>query len=124
MASPFDPSRQEFSFFPEQPARPEDGCRVTSLVSDHQALIIVGGEIDLHTVQRLRDALHEATAVCAHVLVDLDNVTFIGAAGLDALVGANAGCQSSGCRLRVVTTNPFSLRLMSLTGLGHLTMSA
>ena len=124
MASPSDQFRPESSLVPHQPGHPEDGCRVSFLLSDHQALLVVGGEIDVHTVQPLREALHEATALCAHVLVDLDNVTFIGATGLDALAVANASCQSSGCRLRVVTTNPFSLRLLSLTGLRHLTLSS
>ena len=123
MASPFDQSRPDLSIFPRHHGLPEDECRVTVLRSDQQVLLIVGGEIDLHTVQPLLDGLNEATTLASHVLVDLDNVTFIGAVGIDALAAASARCHSSGCRLRVVTTNPFPLRLLSLTGLRHLTTS-
>jgi anti-anti-sigma factor len=112
------------SSIPLQRGTPENGCRVTLLQSDEQAFLIVSGDIDLDTVETLSRALRSATMACVHVLVDLDNVTFIGASGLDALVVANRGCQSTGCRLQVVTTNPFTLKLLALTGLGHLTLPA
>jgi anti-anti-sigma factor len=124
MTSPPNPGIPDSSRIPQQRGKPEDGCRVTLLYSDSQALLVVSGDIDLDTVQTLRDALCMATSECSHVLVDLDNVTFIGAAGLDALVAAKRACQPTRCRLQVVTTNPFTLKLLTLTGLRHLTPSA
>ena len=124
MTSRPDQARSISSAIPQQRGKPEDACRVTLLFSDRQALLVVSGDIDLDTVQTLRDALRSATMSSVHVLVDLDNVTFIGASGLDALVAANRGCQSGGCRLQVVTTNPFTLKLLALTGLTHLTLPA
>jgi anti-anti-sigma factor len=87
-------------------------------------LLIVGGEIDVHTVRTLRVALREATILCVRVVVDLDSVTFIGAAGLSALVAADQACRLAGGRVRVCTTNQFTRRLLTLTGLSHLTLSA
>jgi anti-anti-sigma factor len=104
--------------------RPENSCRVTLLRSDHESLLIVSGEIDIETVPTLRHALREATMRSVHVHVDLDNVTFIGAAGLNALLVANRGCQSAGCRLQVHTTDEFVHKLLALTGLRFLTLSA
>jgi anti-anti-sigma factor len=124
MTSPSDPSRPDSAKIPQQRRWPENVCRVTLLRDDDQALLIVGGEIDIHTVQTLRDALREATILRVRVLVDLDNVTFIGAAGFDALVAANRVCQSAGGRLQVVTTNRFTLRLLSLAELSHLAAGA
>jgi anti-anti-sigma factor len=99
-------------------------CQVSLLHGDQQALLIVSGEIDLDTVQTLRDALHLASLASASVLVDLDNVTYIGAAGLDALVAADHERRSAGCRLQVHTTNSFILKLLTVTGLGHFTPPA
>ena len=97
---------------------------VSLICADRQALLIVGGEIDLHTVQTLREGLREATTLCFQVLVDLDNVTFIGAAGLNALVAADNRGKSAESRLQVLTTNPFTLKMMTVTGLRHLVLSA
>lgn len=124
MTSPSNPDLPDSARIPQQRGKPEDGCRVSLLYSDSHALLVVSGDIDLETVRTLRDALRMATSACSHVLVDLDNVTFIGAAGLDALVAANRACQPRRCRLKVVTTNPFTLKLLTLTGLRHLTPSA
>ena len=124
MASRFDPHQPGSSPVPQQRGVPESGCRVTLVHSDEQGFLIVSGEIDIQTVETLRDALSEATSLCAHVLVNLDNVTFIGAAGLGALVGADQASRLAGGRVQVRTTNPFTLRLLTLTGLRHLTLSA
>ena len=124
MTSLSNPARPDSSAIPPQRGWPEGGCRVTLLQDDDQASLIVGGEIDIHTVQTLRDALREATILCVRVLVDLNSVTFIGAAGLGALVGADQACRLAGGRVQVRTTNPFTLRLLTLTGLRHLTTPA
>jgi anti-anti-sigma factor len=124
MTSPSDRSRPGSSNIPQQRRWPENVCRVTLLRDDDQALLIVGGEIDIHTVQTLRDALRQATLLRGRILVDLDNVTFIGAAGFDALAATNRVCQSAAGRLQVVTTNRFTLRFLSLVELKHLAAEA
>jgi anti-sigma B factor antagonist len=115
-----DPSRPDPSPTDQPASRLEGLCHVTLLRCNGQALLVVGGEIDLGTVQTLRNALREATAQSRLVVVELSNVSFIGAAGLDALVGAHQTCQLAGGRLRVRTTNRFISRLLSVAGLTHL----
>jgi anti-anti-sigma factor len=119
MASPFNPSRPDSST-DQHASRLEGACRLTLLRCNGESLLIVGGEIDLATVQTLQDALREATALSRLVVVELSNVTFMAAAGLDALVAAHQACQQAGGRVRVHTTNRLTLRLLTVAGLRHL----
>ena len=97
---------------------------MTLLHCNGHTLLIVGGEIDLDTVHTLRAAIREATTQSRLVIVELSNVTFIGAAGLGALVGAHQTCRRVGIRMRLRTTNRQQLRLLSIAGLTHLAAGA
>lgn len=83
---------------------------------DH-AIAIVAGEIDISTVTRLRERLFELAARSRHLVIDLDQVTFIDSAGLSALVGTANRAAAHGTSLHVVCARPKTLKLFRLTGL-------
>jgi anti-sigma B factor antagonist len=81
------------------------------------AIAAVAGEIDIFTAARLRERLFELAASSRHVVIDLDQVSFIDSAGLSALVGAANRAAAHGGSLHVVCACPKILKLFRLTGL-------
>jgi anti-sigma B factor antagonist len=81
------------------------------------AIAQVAGEIDIFTVARLRERLFDLVASSRHVVIDLDQVSFIDSAGLSALVGAANHAAAQGGGVRVVCARPKILKLFRLTGL-------
>lgn len=80
-------------------------------------LVTIAGEIDLGTAPRLRGALAELADRGGRVVVDLERVQFIDAAGLGILVRAATVTAARGGSLRVVTAQPRTRRLFSISGL-------
>jgi anti-sigma B factor antagonist len=56
------------------------------LVPGDPPVLRIGGEIDIATEDQLRSALEEATSGNARLVVDMADVTFIGASGLRVIV--------------------------------------
>ena len=83
---------------------------------DH-AIATVAGEIDISTVVQLRERLSELAASHRHLVIDLNQVTFIDAAGLSALIAAANRAAAHGTSLHVVCAHPKVLELFRLTGL-------
>jgi anti-sigma B factor antagonist len=84
-----------------------------------RAIVFVTGEIDLSVAARFRDALRVAQNESSDVIVDLTEVTFMDARGIDALVGAyKAAKNPSG--LRVVAARPSVRRVFEITGTAEL----
>jgi anti-sigma B factor antagonist len=81
------------------------------------AIITVAGEIDIFTVTRLRDQLYTLASDGRPLIADLDQVTFLGAAGLGALAGAARRAATRGASLHVVCARPQTRQLLQLTGL-------
>ena len=65
-------------------------------------LVTVAGEIDIVTAPHLRDRLAAAAASGRRLVVDLDQVSFLGSAGLDVLAGAARQARARGGDLGVV----------------------
>ncbi len=82
-------------------------------------IVAVAGEIDIATVAQLREHLYVLAASGRQVVADLDQVGFIDAAGLGALVGAARRAAEHGARLQVVCARPQIRRLFELTGLDN-----
>ena len=80
-------------------------------------VVAVAGEVDIATVARLRDRLSVLVAVGRSLVVDLDQVSFIDAAGLGALAGASGRAAAHGAGLHVVCARPQTVRLFRMTGL-------
>jgi anti-sigma B factor antagonist len=81
------------------------------------AVITVTGEVDIATVAGLRDRLFTLADTSRSVIVDLDQVSFIDAAGLGALVGAAHRADIHGASLQVVCDRPQTWELFRLAGL-------
>ncbi len=77
----------------------------------------VAGEIDISTVTLLRERLFELASSSHHLVIDLDQVTFIDATGLNTLVAAANRTEAHGGSLHVVCTRPKILNLFRLAGL-------
>jgi anti-sigma B factor antagonist len=81
-------------------------------------VIRVGGELDLFECPRLESALREAEAShVTRILLDLEELTFIDAAGLSALVSACHRSVSDGNRLRVTRGRGNVAGMLHLTAL-------
>ena len=86
----------------------------------------VVGEVDLLTAPVLQEALDSARrrlrASSAHpeLLVDLREVSFLGAAGLSVLAVVQLRCVTDGTTMRVVGDQPAVRRPMELAGLRQL----
>lgn len=88
-------------------------------------VVTVAGEIDIHTVDRLRSAVAEGLGRVADgqdggppLVIDLTDVTFLGSRGLTALVEASKAAERRREPLRVVVdhTRPV-IRPIELSGL-------
>jgi anti-sigma B factor antagonist len=85
---------------------------------DGRQVVRVGGEIDMLTAPRLRDALTPVVAVPgADVVLDLDAVTFLGSNGLGVLVELSQQADAVGTKFRLVCANRTVSRPLTLTGL-------
>jgi anti-sigma B factor antagonist len=82
-------------------------------------IITAAGEIDVFTVARLREQLFTLAGHGRPLIADLDQVTFLGAAGLGALAGAARRAAASGASLYVVCARPQTRHLLQLTGLNR-----
>jgi len=76
------------------------------------------GEIDLATAPLLRDALHAALQdELRLVAVDLDEVAFLGAHGLDALLDGHRAATARGVGFVLAGGHRPARRVLALTGL-------
>lgn len=91
--------------------------RVEHVLSGDTASITAVGEIDLATVSKIRSALMTVLAAdVRHVVLDLDQVTYIDSSGLGTMVGAHKRIIAAGGTLTVRCSQPRVLRLFSITG--------
>lgn len=100
----------------EQPA---DGCRLLVCVRQQPGytLVTAAGKIGSGAAGQLRARLGEAVTAGRPVIADLDRVSFIDAAGLDALAAAARQARTLGASLHVVAAAGPVRRLFALTGL-------
>jgi len=77
----------------------------------------VAGEVDIATVARLRERLSALASAGLPLVADLDQVSFIDATGLGALVGVARRAAAHGAGLYVVCARPQTRRLFRVTGL-------
>jgi len=85
---------------------------------DRAHVVGVSGELDLHGVAALREALAPlVTRQRGGVIVDLDGVALVDSAALGVLVGAARKLRRQGRELVVVTDDPRVRRLLETGGL-------
>ena len=101
--------------------RSEYGPVVATRGSPLVRVVEVAGEIDLLTAPALADHLTAALTDNPPmiVVVDLQQVDFLGAAGLNVLVTADWQARQQHTVLRIVATTHPVCRVLSVTGLDH-----
>ncbi|KQY58124.1 anti-sigma B factor antagonist [Aeromicrobium sp. Root495] len=81
-------------------------------------IIEVGGEIDVYTAPRLREAVVEAVDRGAtRLVIDVEKVDFLDSTGLGVLVGALKRVRADGGSLDIVCTQERILKIFQITGL-------
>jgi anti-sigma B factor antagonist len=81
-------------------------------------VVAAGGELDLHTSERLRDTLADVLELGGRrILVDLTGTSFMDSAGLGVLVGAAKALRSTGGQMVLVADDPRVTRVIEITGL-------
>jgi anti-sigma B factor antagonist len=81
-------------------------------------VVEVGGEVDVYTAPRLREAV--VTAIESgntRLVIDVENVEFLDSTGVGVLVGALKKVRSAGGTLDIVCTQPRLLKIFDITGL-------
>ena len=81
-------------------------------------VVEVGGEVDVYTAPRLREAV--VTAIDSgntRLVIDVENVEFLDSTGVGVLVGALKKVRSVGGTLDIVCTQPRLLKIFGITGL-------
>ena len=80
-------------------------------------VVTVAGEVDIATVPQLQKRLTEPAASGQPLIVDLDQVTFLDAAGLGVLASAASRAAARGASLQAVCARRQVQRLFTITGL-------
>ena len=96
---------------------PDDELTIRVHRKPTYVLVTVAGEVDIATAAQLRESLRALVAGGRRVVADLDQVSFIDAAGLGVLAGAAGLAAAHGTSLSVVCSWPRVRRLFRLTGL-------
>ena len=96
---------------------PEDALTIRVRHEPNYVLAAVAGEIDIATVARLRKRLWALAASRRTLVADLEQVSFIDASGLGALVGVAGLAAEHGASLYLVCAREKIRRPFRLTGL-------
>jgi len=81
-------------------------------------IIDVGGEVDVYTAPRLREAIVAAIDEGhTRLVIDVENVAFLDSTGLGGLVGALKRVRADGGSLDIVCTHERLLKIFDITGL-------
>jgi anti-sigma B factor antagonist len=114
-------TRENQAFEPPPVPRGAADDQITLSVStpaDKQALIAVGGEVDMVTSPALRSCVLDRYASGTELVVlDLDQVTFLGTSGLAVLIEVREAAHAAGVELRIACTARRVLRPLTIAGL-------
>lgn len=93
---------------------------LTSRTDGPYEIVEVGGEIDVYTAPRLREALVEAIdRGHTRLIVDVERVDFLDSTGLGVLVGALKKVRAEDGSLDIVCTQERIRKIFEITGLNH-----
>ena len=91
---------------------------IRMLSTDGRSTVHVSGELDAYTAARLREALAGLIrAGSRNVVVDLSDVSFVGASGLGVLVGAGKRLRGDDGKLLLRSAPPSVQKMIEITGL-------
>ena len=98
-----------------------DVLEISSRVDGKRAVVVVGGELDLHGSDRLTEevkrVLADAAGVAEHLEIDARTLTFADSAGLRAVLLARSEAQSTGVTFAVTHVSPPVERVIDMAGL-------
>ena len=90
---------------------------VSSDSVDGHTVVVVTGEVDAHTADRVGEALESGIQPSARLVADLSAVTFMDSTGLGVFVTALKHLREQQGTLDLVITSPRVLKVFELTGL-------
>lgn len=79
-------------------------------------LVNVGGDLDVYTAPRLKEALAGLAADHKIIVLDLSQVHFIDSTALGVLVGALQQSRAADSDLYLVMEDPYLLKIFRITG--------
>lgn len=91
---------------------------LTSRTVEPFEVIEVGGEVDVYTAPRLREAIVSAVeAGHTRLIIDVQKVDFLDSTGLGVLVGALKRVRADSGSLDIICTQERLLKIFEITGL-------
>lgn len=96
------------------------GPVLATTTHDDTAVVTLTGELDLHVVREINDALTGALATHRHVACDTTSVTFADSSILGTFVMVARAAEQAGGTFRLVGAQPNLRRLLRLTGLDQI----
>ncbi len=101
----------------EAPVFHESTVEIRAL-QPHVALVVLGGEHDLYSADKLRQVLDQSLVLCDHLIVDLSAVDFIDSTIVGVLTQTMKDASERGCKFNVVLGSaPVVERILEVTGL-------
>ncbi|MDQ2638678.1 MAG: STAS domain-containing protein [Actinomycetota bacterium] len=95
-----------------------DPMTVSTSAIEPFELIEVGGEVDVYTAPKLREAIAASIdAGRTRLIIDVQQVAFLDSTGLGVLVGALKRVRSEGGSLDIVCTQERIAKIFEITGL-------
>ncbi len=86
--------------------------------ADAYSIVVVRGEVDLHTAPKVQYAIERGSEDVEAVVVDMGGVAFIDSTGLSMLMRARESLQKKGASLRLTTPSRAVERIFAVTGFG------
>jgi anti-sigma B factor antagonist len=81
-------------------------------------IVMLSGEMDVHTSARLRDAVLALLDKGADkIVINLNNVEYVDSTGLGTMVGILKRMTEQNCKLCLVSSNPLINKVFDITGL-------
>lgn len=90
--------------------------RVELTRNGSEVRVAVTGELDISTVQTLRDALISQRVPGRQILLDLSGLSFMDSTGLQALLEADAAARADGHLLSITSLSRSARRVLEVSG--------
>ena len=102
----------------EHPALPDGMFEVQSVQAADHLCVLVSGDLDLASADKLEEAIRVAeTATAQEIVVDLTNLRFVDSRGLSVLLNAHNRSRQDGDRIRFLPSKYDAVRqLVAVTG--------
>jgi anti-anti-sigma factor len=94
--------------------------QLTTQQHDGRAVVRLKGELDIATVDELRQHLHKARqSYGEHVILDLTDLEFMDSQGLSVIINCHKAVNAAAGSLVLVAPRPIVRRTLEITGLSR-----